>query len=105
MFKHNFFVTVVLFLILSFSMILLFIVKYYSRVERKVLHQIDSAIKQTREHIHVLEAELTYLKRPENIVKIVEDSLKLQNLSSADVKYIKKKECFLEDYDSEEKEY
>ena len=100
MFRHNFFVIIVLFLMLSFSMILLFIVKYYSREERKALHQIDLVIKQTRENIHVLEAELTYLKRPENILKIVENSLKLQNLSSTNVMYVKKKRCLLDDYDS-----
>jgi len=49
------------------------------------LHRAEIEIKKTREKIQVLQAELSYLSRPEQIRAIAKQSLSLNVLKQGDI--------------------
>ena len=63
-----------------FSVSILFYIKYYVRQNTKALVEVESQIRKENENIHILKAELSYLKSPQNIRKFANKSLNLQDL-------------------------
>lgn len=69
---------VLIYIVLLIGVTLLFWIKYSVRQESRRLDNVEEAIKRTSENVHVLEAELAYLTRPEHIDTLARLYLRLE---------------------------
>ncbi len=75
-------------LALVLSSILLFEIKYSVQKIRKELNQIEIETLKTKEDIHILKAELSYITKPESLAKLSKKNLSLVNVDPKRIKSI-----------------
>ena len=75
-------------LALILSSILLFEIKYSVQKIRKELNSVDNEIIKTKEDIHILKAELSYITKPESLAKLSRKNLNLVSIDPTRIKSV-----------------
>lgn len=75
-------------LALILSTILLFEIKYKVQSIRKELSSVESEIVKTKEDIHILKAELSYITKPESLSKLTKKNLNLAPVDPVRIKSV-----------------
>ena len=74
----------VIFLVI-FIAISLYQIKYFITKKEIELARINNQIKKTKLNLYILNAELSYLKRPDRLEKIAKDKLKMTEVLPIDI--------------------
>ena len=70
---------------LFISLFALFFVKFNTRFEKQEMYKLEKLMQEKDQEIQMLRAELTYLKRPQNIKNIAKNELQLRPIKKKDV--------------------
>ncbi len=74
------------------SIYALFAIKYQVQQSMKILKKVEQEINQEQENIHILKAELAYLKAPKRIKEITDNYLNLIPIKKNKIVYFKIKQ-------------
>ena len=74
----------VVFLII-FTAVSLYQIKHFITKKEIELAETDKAIKTTRSDLHILKAELSYLKRPDRLEQIAKNKLNMKDVLPIDI--------------------
>ena len=71
--------------VIVFIAISLYQIKYFITKKEMELAKIHNKIKNTQLELYILKAELSYLKRPDRLEKIVKNKLKMTEVLPIDI--------------------
>ena len=71
--------------LMIFTAVSLYQIKHFITKKEIELAETNKAIKTTRSDLHILKAELSYLKRPDRLEQIAKNKLNMKNILPIDI--------------------